>query len=99
MGERQPFTVNGERVDLSRADVYTALRGHRPGPMRQRRWVVKIRKHDWPAKEAVERVLAAHGWTSSRPVPTVEARRVLETLGFTVRHIEMDDDSTGRQER
>lgn len=80
------FKIDGRRVRLERADVYAALKGQHPRLVGQQRHFVKIRKQEWPAKQALGVVLrhALGDDVDPKKYATTDAVRVLEGLGFTV---------------
>ena len=81
---KQKFTVNGVEVYLDKPAVYAALKGQHPRRVGQQRYLVKVRLNEWSAVQALETAARANGWDSRKSVPTSEAVRVMESLGFQI---------------
>lgn len=74
------FKIAGREHDLERADVYEALKGKHPRLVGQQRVFVKIRKQEWPIKQALAEVTG----TDPALFPTSEPIRVFTALGFPI---------------
>lgn len=74
------FKIAGREQDLERADVYSSLKGKHPRLVGQQRVFVKIRKQEWPIKQALAEV------TGIDPAlfPTSEPIRVFTALDFPI---------------
>lgn len=90
-------TVGGHAVQITRQDVYAAMRGRQPRRVGQQRWEVEVRGPGrppafgswYPAKQALlavlEHVLPPGTKVEPERIPSTEANRVFTALGFALR--------------